>query len=101
RTQRGHHKPWILLAVDVLGLGDHTSRSVPAAGFPFLGLPLLGLVAELRKYTRRLAALLPLLGRFPHLRPNDPPQPLVARQPEHVIHAVGFAPAHQLIAAET
>src|ERR1035441_5914973 len=57
-------------------------------------------VGELAKHPRRLACLTPLLGRLPHLRPDDPPQPLVARQPEHVIDSVGFTPTHQLIPAE-
>jgi len=36
-------------------------------------------------------------GRLPHLRSDNPPQPLVARHPEHVTHPIAFAPAHQLL----
>src|SRR5205085_4173515 len=95
RTQRGHHKTRILFAVDVFGLGDHAPLPLPAA---FLPLP--GLVGELGKHPCRFAGLAPLLGGLPHLRPDDPPQSLVARQPEHVIDLILFTPAHQLIAAE-
>ena len=33
--------------------------------------------------------------------PDDSPQSLIARQTEHIVHAIVFAPVHQLVAAET
>jgi hypothetical protein len=36
-----------------------------------------------------------------HLLPDDPAQPLIARQTENEIHSIVFAPAHQFVAAET
>ena len=79
----------------MFGLRHYAPLPVPAAFLPFLGL-----VGELGKHPRRFACLTPLPGRLPHLRPDDPPQPLVACQPEHVVDSVAFTPTHQLIAAE-
>src|SRR6516225_9911210 len=79
----------------MLSLRDYPPLPLPAAVLPFLGL-----VGELGEHPRRLASLTPLPGRLPHLRPDDPPQPLVARQPEYVVDSVGFTPTHQLIPAE-
>src|SRR5271156_5395508 len=73
--QRGHHKTRILFSVDVFRFGHHAPLAVPA---PLLGL--LGTVFELGKYPRRFTGLVPLLGRFMHLCPDDLPQPLIARQ---------------------
>jgi hypothetical protein len=75
--------------------GYHAALPIPAA---FLGL--LGLVVELAEHTRGLAGLLPLLGSFMHLRSDNPPQPLIARQPEQKLYAIIFAPTHQLVPAE-
>lgn len=41
-----------------------------------------------------------LLRRLLHLWFDEAPQPLVACEAEHVLHAVLFAPGHQLFAAE-
>src|SRR5215204_6356673 len=49
----------------------------------------------------QIAGPVPLLGCFPHLPSDDASQPLIACQPEHIIHALAFAPAHQLVAAES
>jgi hypothetical protein len=53
------------------------------------------------KKPRRLAGLVPRLGGGMHLGPDDLPQPLIARQAEDQVHAMVFAPAHQLVAAES
>ena len=79
----------------MLGLGHHAPLPIPAAF-----LRLLCPIAELAEHSRRFAGLLPLLGRGVHLSPDDLPQPLVTRQPEHEIHAVVLTPTHQLVAAE-
>src|ERR1700730_3953740 len=71
------------------------TRAVPAAL-----LRLLCLVWELVKDPCWLAGLVPLLGGFMHLSSNDLSQPLIARQPEHKVHAMVFAPTHQLVTAE-
>jgi hypothetical protein len=42
---------------------------------------------------------LPVRGEL-HLRRDLDCQPFVAGQPEHVLHAVFFAPAHQVVATE-
>src|ERR1700735_1348378 len=75
--------------------GYHAALSIPAAF-----LRLLGLVVELGKHARGLAGLLPLLGGGMHLRSDNPPQPLIARQSEQKLHAVACAPTHQLVPAE-
>ena len=79
----------------MLGLGRHSPLAVPAAL-----LRLLGLVFKLAEHPCWIAGLIPQLGRFMHLSPDDLPQLFVARQPEHKVHAVLLAPAHQLVAAE-
>src|SRR5207253_10690100 len=92
----GHDKARVLLALQVLVLGHD-----PPLPLPPTILRLLGPIAKLAKYPRRLAGGFPLLGRFPHLTPDNPSQPLVTRQSQHILHSVTFAPAHQLVPAET
>src|SRR5450432_1020326 len=79
----------------MLSFRRHPPLPVPPAFLPFLGL-----IAELAEHSRWFTGLVPLLGRFVHFRPDDFPQSLVARQPEHEIHTVAFAPAHQWVTAE-
>ena len=53
------------------------------------------------EHSRRLAAGLLQPRRLRKLRRNRFPQPLIARQAQHVAHALLLAPRHQLLAAET
>ena len=85
--QRGDDESRIGLALGPLGLGDDaTPATVDRAAL------------EVLEAVRRLAAR---LGRCPssdELLLNHGSQALVARQPEHIIHAVLFAPRHQGLA---
>src|ERR1700747_867179 len=80
----------------MLGLGHHAPLAIPTALLLFPRL-----IAELAEYPRWFAGLVPLPGSCMHLRPDDLPQPLVARHAQQEVHLMVFAPAHQFVAAET
>ena len=56
---------------------------------------------KLGEHPRWFSRVPMLLFRGAQLRSNLPPQPVVARQAQHVIHRVVLAPSHQLFATET
>ena len=89
-TKRGFSLPSICSALAI------TRRSSQPRFFV-----LRSLISELGDHSRRLAGLVPLLGRFPHLPSDDPSQSLIERQPKHVICALVFAPTHRFVAAES
>jgi hypothetical protein len=75
-------------SIQVLRLGHNVPFAVPSALLRFLGA-----VFKFGKHPRRLAGLVPQLGRFLHLPPDDTAQSLVARQAKHKVHSIVFAPA--------
>ena len=87
----GDDEAWVLSSVRVLGLADDTALGRPAPARAIL---------EVGEHASRLPRALRLaLGRF-HLRCDPGNEPLVAGEPEHVLHAVALAPGHQVVAAE-
>jgi len=89
--ERGNHEARVLPLVEILGFGHDAARSRPA---------LFRLVLELGEDTGRLAAALMHPLRLMHLGAGDALQALIAGQAEGVIHRIGLAPGHQLLAAE-
>jgi hypothetical protein len=81
----------IFLAFDLLGLGHH-----PAPPAPGLSCALEELGERPRRFPRPPMFLFGLL----HGPPDDPPQSRVAREAQHVVHAVLFTPGQQLLTAE-
>ena len=87
----GDDKARVAPAVRELGLPDDTTLGRPALARPIL---------KVGEHPRRLAGPLRLAHGGFHLRRDLHDQPLVAGHPDHKLHAVFLAPAHQIVPAE-
>ena len=83
--ERGDDEPRISLALRPLRLGDDAAPAAPAVE----RAPL-----EVLEAARRLSALLGHRPGSGKLRLDHGDQPRVARQPEHIVHAICLAPRH-------
>src|SRR5260370_23754651 len=75
----------------MLGLGHHAPRARPTGPRA---------VEKLTEYARRLPRALVFPFGFAQRAGDLAPQPLVACETNHIVHTVGFAPSHQLLAAK-
>lgn len=73
------------------GLTDHAALLRPT---------LVRAIREVRELACRLSGPLGTPLGLPHLRRELGDETLVAGEPEHVLHVVGLAPRHQLVATE-
>src|SRR5438045_3969194 len=76
----------------MLGLADDAPLAAPT---------LERAIGEVFELANRLTGSLVRLLNLIEFAPQDFGQPLVFRQPKHIIHAVFLAPGHQVLAAET
>src|SRR5262245_16669867 len=89
--ERGNDEARVRLAARPLGFGDHAALSPPAVKRR---------PGKVLEAARRRLAFSRLGTRLDQLSFDAGDEPRIARKAEHVINAVFFAPAHDLVARE-